>query len=551
MRSTLLRILPHLLFWAGLVSAQPTGVQIDAIFHDWDKPSTPGAAVSVIQHGKVLYEKGYGIANLEYNIPITPETIFHVASVSKQFTAMSIVLLERDGKLSIDDDVHKYLPELPDYHQKITLRNLLQHTSGIRDQWQTLALAGWSLEDVITQDQILRMLFRQKELNFPPGAKYLYSNSGFTLLAEIVRRVSGKPLPEFCAERIFRPLAMTHTHFHQDLHQIVPGRSYSYSPHENGFEAAPLNYANVGATSLFTTAGDLVKWLDNFRDPKVGGPTAIARMQEDGVLTDGKKINYGLGIQVDKYRGLPILAHSGSDAGYRSYVVWFPGQQLGIAVVSNLGNFNPTAAADKVAALYLEDKMTPAPPKPVPVVRQYITLEPKALQTYAGIYPLKGIGQTMEAIVDGGKLWYAASTPDLRMEIKPVAPNRFYVERISADLEFSPLPNGGMAVKATQPGGVNSAERVAPLTPRDLAQYAATYWSEELEAEYTFSVSGGRLVAMNSHHGEIKLTQFTEDAFVGRTYFFPEVHFLRDEAGKVKGMTVGGGRVAEVHFARK
>jgi CubicO group peptidase (beta-lactamase class C family) len=224
-----IRVLP---IWLGIVASLAAQTertkQIDAVFENWNKPDSPGAAVAVIEHGKTVYEKGYGSANLEYGIPIGPETIFHVASVSKQFTAMAIVLLERDGKLSIEDDVHKYLPELPQYGSPIKLRNLLQHTSGIRDQWETLATAGWSLEDVITQDQILRMLFRQKELNFTPGSRHLYSNSGFTLLAEIVKRVSGKPLPDFCEERIFRPLQMTHTHFHQDLHRIVPGRAYSY-----------------------------------------------------------------------------------------------------------------------------------------------------------------------------------------------------------------------------------------------------------------------------------------------------------------------------------
>src|SRR3984957_1988349 len=196
-------ILPIFLGVAASLGAQTDRAQqIDAVFQNWNKPDSPGAAVVVIEHGKTVYEKGYGSANLEYSIPIGPETIFHVASVSKQFTAMAIVLLERDGKLSIEDDVHKYLPELPQYSSPIKLRNLLQHTSGIRDQWQTLATAGWSLEDVITQDQILRMLFRQKELNFAPGSRYLYSNSGFTLLAEIVRRVSGKSLPDFCQERI-------------------------------------------------------------------------------------------------------------------------------------------------------------------------------------------------------------------------------------------------------------------------------------------------------------------------------------------------------------
>jgi CubicO group peptidase (beta-lactamase class C family) len=383
-------------FLAGPLVAQNDNAQkIDDIFQSVNRPGTPGAAVAVIEHGKVAYEKGYGLANLEYNIPITPDTVFHVASVSKQFTAMAVVLLERDGKLSIDDDVRKYLPELPEYGHKITLRNLLQHTSGIRDQWETLATAGWSLEDVITQDQILRMLFRQKELNFPPGTSFLYSNSGFTLLAEIVKRVSGERLPNFCNERIFRQLGMTHTHFHLDHHQIVPGRAYSYRSRPAGFENAPLNYATVGATSLITTAGDLVKWLDNFRDPKVGGPAAIARMEEEGVLTDGKKTGYALGISVGSFRGLRRLEHSGGDAGFRSEVVWFPDQELGVAVVSNLGSFNPSQAANRVVELYRGAKLeAPQQPNAPPTGNSledaravpFIQPAPEKLAQYAGVY---------------------------------------------------------------------------------------------------------------------------------------------------------------------
>src|SRR5580698_3867179 len=231
---------------AAVAPANSGDAQIDAAFKEWNSSNTPGASVAVIDKGKIVFAKGYGIANLEYDVPIKPQTIFHVASVSKQFTAMAVVLLESDGKLSLNDDVHKYLPELPDYGKKITLRNLLQHTSGVRDQWQTLALAGWDMQDVIAQDQILRMMFRQKELNFPPGTRYLYSNAGFTLLAEIVARVSGQKFPQFCNERIFVPLQMTHTHFHQDLTQIVRDRAYSYSQRENGYAIAPLNYANAG-----------------------------------------------------------------------------------------------------------------------------------------------------------------------------------------------------------------------------------------------------------------------------------------------------------------
>jgi CubicO group peptidase (beta-lactamase class C family) len=523
---------------------------IDAVFANWNKPDSPGAAVAVVEHGKTVYEKGYGSANLEYSIPISPQTIFHVASVSKQFTAMSIVLLERDGKLSIDDEVHKYLPELPRYDSPITLRNLLQHTSGIRDQWQTLATAGWSLEDVITQDQILRMLFRQRELNFAPGSRYLYSNSGFTLLAEIVHRVSGKPLPDFCEERIFRPLEMTHTHFHLDLHRIVPGRAYSYDPAKGGgFENAPLNYANVGATSLFTTPGDLVKWLDNFRNPKVGGPAAIARMQEQCVLTNGEKADYALGIVPGMYRGLKTISHNGADAGFRSAVIWFPDQELGVAVLSNLGSFNPTEAANKVAEVFLAGKMT-APP--APIIRTFIVLAPAALQAFAGMYPLPAIGETLDIAADQGKLWVVR--PDKsRLEVKALAPAHFYLGEAQADIEFTAKPNGGMSLKITQPGGVNSGDRavsVAPVKP-DLNDYAGVYWSDELEAEYTILARDGTLFASNSHHGEFQLTPTTRDKFRSTKFFFQDVTFVRNKQDRVTALTVGGGRVTAIRFERR
>lgn len=524
---------------------------VDAIFEQWNKPDSPGAAVAIIDHGKLTYEKGYGIANLEYAIPIQPETIFHVASVSKQFTAMAVVLLEEDGKLSLDDDVHKYLPELPDYGHKITIRNLLQHTSGIRDQWQTLGLAGWSLEDVITQDQILRMLFRQKELNFTPGTKHVYSNGGFTLLAEIVTRVGGKPFPEFCAERIFVPLGMTHTHFHQDLTQLVPGRAYSYHKNGNSYAASPLNYANVGATSLFTTAGDLVKWLDNFREPRVGGAVAIARLQEQCVLSDGSKIDYGLGIGLGVYRGLRTISHGGGDAGFRSLVLWFPDQQLGIAVVSNLGSFNAYQTANHIADIYLAGKMAPEPPKPAPVVRKFITVEPKVLETYVGIYPLPKIAQTFRAVLREGKLW--AGPTESPAELKPTGPGIFYIEQIKAAVEFTALPDGGMKVKITQPGAYNEGERVPaqPDTAADLAQYAGIYWSDEVETQYTFMMKGGKLIGVHAHHGEFQLLPVTKDQFETKLWFAPEVRFVRDAADKIVAVTLGGGRVSAVRFVRK
>ncbi len=523
--------------------------QIDAIFKDWDSPNSPGASVAVIEHGKLVFAKGYGVANLEYNIPIKPETVFHVASVSKQFTAMAVVLLESDGKLALDDDVQKYLPELPDYGNKITIRNLLQHTSGIRDQWQTLALAGWSLQDVITQDQALRLIFRQKELNFAPGTRNLYSNAGFTLLAEIVARVSGMPFPQFCAERIFTPLHMTHTHFHQDLTQLVPGRAYSYGNKGTGFAAAPLNYATVGATSLFTTASDLALWLDNFRDPKVGGAAGVARMQEEGVLSDGTKIKYGLGIALDTYRGLKTISHGGGDAGYRSDVIWFPEHELGVAVVSNLGSFNPDRAAKSVAEVYIGAKMAPQEGKQNRAEPKYVAMDALELEKFTGVYPIPKIDQVLTVVVKDGKLWAAGG---LQLELHPVAPGHFYCKEIQADIEFSPQEHGGMHVKVTQPGAVNEAERVpAAAVTADFLPYTGVYWSDELETQYTFFVRDGTLYARHAHHGEVALAPTTTDQFASGWWFAPNMKFIRDTAGNISGVTLGGGRIMAVAFTRK
>jgi CubicO group peptidase (beta-lactamase class C family) len=534
---------------ASLFAQDDRGKAIDAIFQEWSRPDTPGAAVAVIQGGRLAFEKGYGVANLEYDIPITPRTIFHVASVSKQFTAMALVLLEQDGKLSLEDDVHKYLPELPDYGSKIAIRNLLQHTSGIRDQWQTLSLAGWRMDDVITQQQILRMLFRQKELNFPPGTRHLYSNGGYTLAAEIVARVSGKPFPQFCDERIFRPLGMTRTHFHDDLRRIVRDRAYSYEKAKDGYEASPLNYANVGATSLFTTATDLVKWLDNFRQPKVGGPAAIARLQEQAVLADGKKIDYALGLSIGSYRGLKTISHGGADAGYRSYVLWLPEAEVGVAVVSNLGSFDATLAARRVAAVFAGQKMTAEAAEPK-APRQEAAVDAGALDRYAGYYRLEG-GELVHVAAEGGKLM--ADMGDDSYELKPVAPNRFHVDLAGAEVEFAPASGGGMSVKVQQGGGSIKGSRIvlASFDAKDLTEYLGAYWSEELETQYTILVKDGKLFADHARHGQIALIPVAKDQFQSSKWFMQDVKFLRDSAGHVTGLTVSGGRASAIRFTRR
>jgi len=327
--------------------------RVDAIFAALDRGDGPGAAVAVVLDGRVVLERGYGLAQLEHAAPITPATVFHVASVSKQFTAFAIILLAQDGKLSLDDPIQKHVPELHDFGVPVRIRHLIHHTSGVRDQWELLQMAGWRMDDVITRDQIMALLARQRELNFEPGAEYLYSNAGYTLLAEIVERVSGQPFDAFLEARVFGPLGMGATHVHHDHLQVVPERAYSYRQTGDGWQNAVLSYANQGATSLFTTPGDLARWLVNLETGDVGGPAAVARLRERGVLNSGDTLNYAFALMRGEHRGRTTWGHSGSDAGFRAQVLHFPAERLGVVVLSNAANGNPGRLAAEVADVFL------------------------------------------------------------------------------------------------------------------------------------------------------------------------------------------------------
>jgi CubicO group peptidase (beta-lactamase class C family) len=330
------------------------------------------------------------MANLEYAVPITSSTIFHVASISKQFTAFAINLLALEGKLSLDDELHTHFPEFGDFGKPITLRHLRHHTSGLRDQWDLLQLAGWRMEDVITEQDILDLAWKQRELNFAPGDKHLYCNTGYTLLAVIVKRVTGQSLREFAHERIFAPLGMTNTHFHDDHRMIVPNRAYSYAPREaGGFEHRVLSFSNVGTTSLFTTVEDLAKWDKNFYTQGVGGPEAIDLLQQRGRLNDGATLDYAAGLTIGEYRGLKTVGHSGADAGYRADFRRFPDERLAVIVLANRADANPWTLAHQTASLYLADQMGAAPaaepPKaPTPSENQAKPLEADQLAEYTG-----------------------------------------------------------------------------------------------------------------------------------------------------------------------
>lgn len=340
---------------------------VDQAMVRYRQPGTPGGVVAVVREGKVIFAKGYGLADVEHDASNTPSTPFHLASVSKQFTAFAIVLLAQQGKLSIDNNVRKYIPELHDFGTTITLRHLLTHTSGLRDQWDLWAMSGHRMDDVIRQRDLMALMANQRELNFKPGEEHLYSNSGYMLLSEIVTRVSGMPFGEFLKRQVFDPLGMTSTQVYDDHERIVHGRAYSYVAGGDGYKKAVLSYANSGATSLFSTAEDLARWLRNWKSGQVGGPEVLRTMQEPGTLNSGKTLDYALGVTVGPWRGLQRIAHAGGDAGYRTFVAYFPEIDAGVIALGNDGSFNAgRVAADAAGAFFADRLQTAAAPQEQP-----------------------------------------------------------------------------------------------------------------------------------------------------------------------------------------
>jgi len=335
-----------------------TAKQVDAVFARWTRAS-PGCAVGVGVAGKPVLERAYGMADLEWDVPNAADTIFEAGSVSKQFTAAAVLLLVRDGTLSLDDPVRKYVPELPDYGSSLIIRHMLTHTSGLRDWGEVEAVAGWPRTSrAYTHAHVLDIVSRQKSLNFTPGTAWSYSNTGYNLAAIIVARVSGRPFAEFCRDRLFQPLGMTHTSWRDDFTRVVPHRAVAYSQSADGWHQE-MPFENVhGNGGLLTTVGDLLKWNENFVAPIVGDAQSIALQQTPMKLASGESTDYGLGLYVRAYRGVREVSHSGSTAGYRAFLTRYPDQHVSVAVLCNAATANPTQYAHQVAALYLASAFT-------------------------------------------------------------------------------------------------------------------------------------------------------------------------------------------------
>jgi len=447
---------------AGGAIAGPRGQKmeaaVDEVFEDLTVPGSPGCALGVYRDGQITYAKGYGLANLEENVPITPKSVFDVGSTSKQFTAASILLLEKQGKLSVNDDVRKYLPELPDYGNKITILQLLNHTSGLRDYLTLMDLAGINVDSVTTDDDALALITRQKALNFVPGSEWLYSNSGFFLLSVIVKRVSGKTLREFAAENIFTPLGMAHTQYRDSHTSLIPDRAMAYDRNEkkDGYTLNVSYFEQTGDGAVHTSVEDLLKWDENFYGGTIGGKIFLAELQEPGKLNTGKILDYAKGLRVTDYRGLHSVRHGGSWGGYRAELLRFPDQHFSVACLCNLGNANPSRRANEVADVYLGSLMKAKDPKKEldDARKKENTATPlttEQLRAYAGDYWGEELGVTYRLGIVDGNLKLAAVLDRSGLprtnnfspnELRPAGAGQFTIGGGGVTLKFKPAGSG-------------------------------------------------------------------------------------------------------------
>ncbi len=528
--------------------------KIDNLFQEWNNTLSPGCTIGIVMNDQLVFSKGYGMANLEYEIPNTPQTIYHMASVSKQFTAYSIVLLAKQGKLSLDDDIHKWLPWFPDLKEKITIRNLLNHTSGIRDQWQLLAISGTRLDDVITQDQIIKVLSKQQALNFKPGEKYTYSNSGYTMLAEIVKAVSGQTLRQFSDSDIFKPLGMNSTHFHDDYTEIEKNRAYSYDRIDSThFVNSILSYSNDGATSLFTNIPDMSKWVMNFYDTKAGDQKTIEELTRNGILNSGEKISYAEGIVSDTYNGWKRFSHAGSDAGYRTNVSIFPDLKMGFMVFSNLGGFNPTVKTNQIADLFIKDTTSEktdiqkAPRDSMAAVLK----DTLSLKKFMGSY-ISDEGLLFRFELKNSRLYYYVQDE-----------SNFLIKELNDTFSIATAPEIKIVF------GINSIDTIVNIiVPNDqvyhltkftatpvysdeqLKKYTGTYYCPELDCKYGIVLKDHALMLTNVKYNDTKLTLSSPDDLISDYWWMNHLKILRDKNKMITGFEVNSGRVMHVKFIK-
>jgi CubicO group peptidase (beta-lactamase class C family) len=510
---------------------------------------TPGAVVGVIKGGKLAFVKGYGAADLTYGMPFTAETPTNIGSSSKQFTGFALALLASRGKLSLDDDVRKHIPELKDFGQKITVRHLLTHTTGYREFINTLIIEGRQVleGDYIAPDEAIKVINRQPTLQNDPGAEFNYNNSAFSLATIVVERVTGHPFAEWMRDEVFLPLGMTKTWVRANPGQIIRGRSIGYIPGEGGFREVRDLHGAAGAGGIYTTPGDVAKWLRNFKTAELGGAAVIKEMTTSFVLNDGKPSNYGYGVFLDSTRGVRRWQHGGNDIAHSSTFVYYPDLDAGYVVFSNYQGV-PGGIAGVVADAFFGQHMR-APQLASATSGGSVDVPASTLRRYAGKYEMTTLGGMLLTVELQGRELQLQVAGQPALPLRPTSMTSFEVVGAPARLTFNTAADSTVEGITFQQGGEHPGRRVVEKPPADLSTFAGRYYSEELETFYDLSVEDGKLVIRHRRFGPVTLTHTSGDSFSGPLPV-TQVAFRRDAEGSVTGFDAGNGRARGIVFKK-
>ena len=544
-RKNLLLILSIIAFlstaaWAQVPDKEKVVAGADRGFEKFTKAYVapgPGCAAAVSLNGDMVFEKAFGLADLEHNVPNTPQTIFESGSVAKQFTAAALVLLQQEGKLGLDDPVRKYIPELPDYGAPLTIRHLLNHTSGLRDWGNVMALTGAGRGDrVINQDLALDVITHQRALNFKPGAEYSYSNTGYNLAAIIVERVSKQKFPTFVEERLFKPIGMTNSSWRDDYQRIVPNRAQAYSRQGNGPWRLDMPFMNVyGNGGMLTTVGDWIKWNAMLDSHSLGAPL-VAALETQGVLNDGRKIQYALGLVVSNYKGLKDVSHGGATAGYQTFLARYPDNKVSVAVMCN----GTSPSAGNIAAVITDEIFGPYPQRP--------KIEPakvsdEELKKFVGLWRNDQTHVPSRFLIENGVPRWSGG------RLIPMGGGKFMAG--NSELKFTFDKNGApIFVESTDDDGAVSrfvAEKEWTPTPAELASFKGDWFSDEAGAAFTVAIDGNKALIKQRPATSLPMQPLYKDHFLVDGNI---VWFTRDKQGKVDGLHVGSSRMRDMPFVR-
>lgn len=531
-------------------TADPLAARVDSLFARYDASPSPGLAVAVVRDGRVILRRGYGMADVERGVRITPSTVFDIASLSKQFTGLAIAMLVSEGRIRLEDDVRTYIPELPRYDRPITIAHLLHHTSGVRDWPGALSIAGIPFEDPISYQRILEMAYRQRTLNFTPGDEELYSNTGYNLLAEVVQRVRRQPFRDWADARFFRPLGMARTHVRASTAERFADQALGYEQQDDGsFRRVQNQLQAVGSSSIFSTVDDMARWMINFDGQTVGGPAALALMRQPGRLNDGAVVQYAFGVANGTWRGQPMFSHSGSWAEFSTFMAILPRQRFGVVVLANSGSIDAQRAVIDIANIYLDRELPrESPASSTPRSSPPASLPARLLDEYAGLYRL-GPGWLLRIRRAGAGLEAQASHEDA-FPMEPRSRTEFWIPAYRSSVIFQRDDAG--RVSGLRYRGIRAPRLAESRPPANLAGFAGEYASDELQTSYSVRVVNGALELRHARYGALPLTWLWRDEFGTTTWFLRSIRFERDGSGRVVRMVVNGdSRNRDVRFVRR